>query len=164
MTASLNFYVDALGMDILVDTQTNGSWRSLFGADSDSAHGVYLGDASSVNNGSDGVVELIQFNNPLIAAPASVNYPETGFFLVSFWVGDQWQPILDRLAAMGLGGTPKVANFGNAPNPPTNYATVRDPDGTQILLAELSYINAVGTSTLDPDLGHKRRSLTARHY
>ncbi|KAL9619048.1 MAG: hypothetical protein Q9160_006303 [Pyrenula sp. 1 TL-2023] len=154
MTASLNFYVEALGLDIIVDTQTNGSWQSLFGADSDSAHGVYLGDASSINNGSDGVVELIQFNNPIIAPAASINYPETGFFLVSFWVGEQWQTILDRLATMGLGGAPKIANFGNGPNPPTNYATVRDPDGTQVLLAQVGYINPAGTRIARPDLGH----------
>ena len=141
MNKSLSFYRDGIGLDILVDTEVKGDWNTLFGSESSTAHGIYLGDSSSVNNGSDGVLELIKFQDVTEGPKLSVNHPQTGFFIISFWVGEELNSTLARLSTMGFGGTPRKASFGD---PLATYATVRDPDGTQVLLVSESYINSVG--------------------
>lgn len=141
MTKSLSFYCDGIGLDIIVDTEVKGDWKTLFGSDTTSAHGIYLGDATSVNNGSDGVLELIKFDDVTRGPKASLNSPQTGFFLASFWVGAGLNSTLARLQSLGFASKPRKATFGD---PLTTYASIRDPDGTQVLLVSNSYINSVG--------------------
>jgi hypothetical protein len=57
--------------------------------------------------------------------------PRTWFFLLSFFV--DVEATLGRLAALGLGGTPRRATQ-STPRGLITLATVRDPDGLLVLL------------------------------
>ncbi|KAH8799088.1 hypothetical protein F5884DRAFT_758567 [Xylogone sp. PMI_703] len=115
---SLSFYHEGIGLDILNDVEDVGDWKTLFGSNYKTFHGVFL-------------------EGPKV----SVKHPQSGLFLISFWVGDALNATLARLHSLGFGGVPKIATFGT---PPATYATVRDPDGTQVLLVSNSYVNSVG--------------------
>src|SRR3981081_4427855 len=58
--ASLRFYRDGLGLDVLQDRKVEGAWPGLFDAPSRPLHAVFLGDAH-VPDVSAGVLELIGF-------------------------------------------------------------------------------------------------------
>ncbi|KAH8582872.1 hypothetical protein B0O99DRAFT_647386, partial [Bisporella sp. PMI_857] len=125
LNRSLRFYRDGIGLEVLYDNnQTTGDWQTLFGAESNTYRRVYLGDSSTINNGSDGVLQLASFPGVTKGQKSSVTHPQTGFFLLSFWIGDALNvnSTLARLCSLGLGGVPREATFGN---PPTTYATVR---------------------------------------
>lgn len=138
---SLDFYVNGIGLDILNDRTAKGDWQTLFGTRTDTYRGMFLGNSESVNNGTDGVLHLALFDNVTKGHKVSAHHPQTGLFLVSFWVGDEFNATLARLKSKGFGGVPKIATFGT---PPTTYASVRDPDGTQVLLVSNTFINSVG--------------------
>lgn len=136
--------MDGLGLDIIRQYTFKGDLHTLFGTNSDAVPGYMLGDKSSVNNGTDGVIYLVEFadvrRNPSIYS----NTPETGLFLASFWMGNELNSTLARLKKLGLGGKPHITSFGVGADPFATYATVRDPDGTRLLLESRPYINSVG--------------------
>ncbi|KAI9735462.1 MAG: hypothetical protein M1818_006468 [Claussenomyces sp. TS43310] len=144
LSKSLTFYVDGLGLNIISNYTFAGDLKTLFGTDSSVLPGYFLGDASSVNNGTDGVLYLVEFadvrRNPTIYSSP----PETGFFLTSFWLGNELNSTLARLERLGLGGKPHVATFKVGSGPLATYATVRDPDGARVLLTSRPYINSLG--------------------
>jgi catechol 2,3-dioxygenase-like lactoylglutathione lyase family enzyme len=123
---SLRFYRDGIGLNVLMDHEFEGAWRSLFDAPSDRLRSIFLGDAAHPDAG---IVELVQFDG---AVPRGAwTPPATGFFLLSFLV--DVDEVLARLDDLGMGGEPRRIEVP-APTGSVAMATVRDPDG---LLVEL---------------------------
>jgi catechol 2,3-dioxygenase-like lactoylglutathione lyase family enzyme len=129
LEASLRFYHDGLGLDLLQDRQVEGDWPDLFGAPSRRVRAVFLGDAG-VPDDHAGVLELNVFDGD-VPEGAPPSPPRTGFFLLSFFV--DVEATLSRLAALGLGGPPRRVTQPT-PRGPVALATVRDPDGLLVLL------------------------------
>ena len=98
--ASLRFYSDGLGLDLLLDRHVEGNWPDLFDAPSRRVRAVFLGDAG-VPDDHAGVLELNVFDGDVPAGPPP-SPPRTGFFQLSFFV--DVEATLGRLAALGLGG------------------------------------------------------------
>ena len=129
LEASLRFYRDGVGLDLLRDRQVEGDWPDLFEAPSRRVRAVFLGDAG-VPDDHAGVLELNVFDGDVPAGPPP-SPPRTGFFLLSFFV--DVEATLSRLAALGLGGPPRRVTQPT-PRGPVTLATVRDPDGLLVLL------------------------------
>jgi catechol 2,3-dioxygenase-like lactoylglutathione lyase family enzyme len=129
LEASLRFYRDGLGLDLLLDRQVEGDWPELLDAPARSLRAVFLGDPQ-VPDDHAGVLELNVFDGDVPAGPPP-SPPRTGFFLLSFFV--DVEATLSRLAALGLGGPPRRVTQAT-PNGPITVATVRDPDGLLVLL------------------------------
>ena len=127
--ASLRFYRDGLGLDVLLDRRVEGDWPGLLDAPTRSMRAVFLGDAR-VPDDHAGVLELNVFDGDVPAGPPP-SPPRTGFFMLSFFV--DVDATLSRLAALGLGGPPRRV-IQSTPNGPVTVATVRDPDGLLVLL------------------------------
>jgi catechol 2,3-dioxygenase-like lactoylglutathione lyase family enzyme len=129
LEASLRFYRDGLGLDLLQDRQVEGDWPDLFGARSRSVRAVFLGDARVPDDHS-GVLELNVFDGDVPEGlPASPL--RTGFLLLSFFV--DVEATLARLARLNLGGSPRRVTQPTSSGPIT-ISTVRDPDGLLVLL------------------------------
>jgi len=129
LDASLRFYRDGLGLDVLMDEHFSGDWPALFRARGDRLHSIFLGDPASP---AAGVVELVAFDAGIANGPPPATEPVLGFFLLSFFVTDL-DTVLARLAELGLGSDPSRIEVPG-PVDPVAMATVRDPDG---LLVEL---------------------------
>ena len=129
LEASLRFYRDGLGLDVLLDRRVEGDWPGLLDAPTRSLRAVFLGDAR-VPDDHAGVLELNVFDGVVPAGPPP-SPPRTGFFMLSFFV--DVDATLSRLAALGLGGPPRRV-IQSTPNGPVTVATVRDPDGLLVLL------------------------------
>ncbi len=129
LEASLRFYRDGIGLDLLQDRHVEGDWPDLFDAPSRRVRAVFLGDAA-VPDDHAGVLELNVFDGDIPIRPPP-SPPRTGFFLLSFFV--DVEAALSRLAALGLGGPPRRATL-LTPRGLITLATVRDPDGLLVLL------------------------------
>jgi catechol 2,3-dioxygenase-like lactoylglutathione lyase family enzyme len=124
--ASLRFYRDGIGLDVLMDHVFEGDWPELFGAPSTTLRSIFLGDRRHPDAG---VVELVVFDPPTpVAPPAST--PHAGFFLLSFYV--DVAEVLGRLHALGFGPARRIEQ--PAPTGPVVMAAVRDPDGVLVEL------------------------------
>src|SRR5258708_14058778 len=102
LEASLSFYRDGIGLDLLQDRHVEGDWPDLFDAPSRRVRAVFLGDAG-VPDDHAGVLELNVFDGPIPQGPPP-SPPRTGSFLLAFIV--DVEATLSRLAAPGLGGPP----------------------------------------------------------
>jgi catechol 2,3-dioxygenase-like lactoylglutathione lyase family enzyme len=129
--ASLRFYRDGLGLQVLMDHEFDGDWRTLFDAPGDRLRSVFLGDPDTPDAG---IVELVAFAEDVAGyagngpRPAP---PEPGFFLLSFFV--DVPDTLARLDTLGLdGGVRRIRVPG--PGGDVEMATVRDPDGVLVEL------------------------------
>ena len=129
LEASLRFYRDGLGLDLLADRQVEGNWPDLFDAPSRSLRAVFLGD-TRVPDDHSGVLELNVFEGTVPEGPP-VSPLRTGFLMLSFFV--DVEAALGRLAGLGLGGSPRRVTQPT-PGGPITIATVRDPDGLLVLL------------------------------
>ncbi len=129
LDASLRFYRDGLGLDLLHDRHVEGDWPDLFDAPSRRVRAVFLGD-TGVPDDHAGVLELNVFDGDVPDGPPP-SPPRTGFFLLSFFV--DVEATLSRLAALGLGGPPRRVTQ-STPRGPITLATVRDPEGLLVLL------------------------------
>jgi catechol 2,3-dioxygenase-like lactoylglutathione lyase family enzyme len=138
LEASLRFYRDGLGLDLLQDRQVEGDWPDLFDAPSRRVRAVFLGDAR-VPDDHAGVLELNVFDGEVPQGPPP-SPPRTGFFLLSFFV--DVEAALIRLAALGLGGLPRRVTQ-STPRGTITLATVRDPDGLLVLLTPGSITRSV---------------------
>ena len=127
--ASLRFYRDGLGLDVMMDREFDGDWPTLFGARVQRLHSVFLGDPSAPDAG---VVELVAFDGMPGPAPAPAE-PTAGFFLLSLYVGDV-DAVLARLHDLGLGGEPTRIALPAPDGASVAMATVRDPDGVLVEL------------------------------
>ena len=128
---SLRFYRDGLGLQVLMDHEFDGDWRTLFDAPDDRLRSVFLGDPDSPDAG---IVELVTFvvdgtgADVTAAVPAP---PRPGFFLLSFFV--DVDATLDRLVAAGLDEPTRRIRVP-APGGDVEMVTVRDPDGVLVEL------------------------------
>jgi catechol 2,3-dioxygenase-like lactoylglutathione lyase family enzyme len=133
---SLRFYRDGLGLQVLMDHEFDGDWRTLFDAPGNRLRSVFLGDPDTPDAG---IVELVAFAADVTGdagSGPSPAPPEPGFFLLSFFVD-----VPDTLARLDTLGLDAGARRIRVPGPggDVEMATVRDPDG---VLVEL-----VGTAT-----------------
>ena len=129
LDASLRFYRDGIGLEVLQDRRVEGDWPYLLDAPSRTLRAVFLGDPQVPDDHS-GVLELNVFDGDVADSPA-VPPLRSGFLLLSFFV--DIEATLDRLARLGLGGSPRRVSQPT-PNGPLSIATVRDPDGLLVLL------------------------------
>ncbi len=123
--ASLVFWRDGLGFEVVMDQTFEGPWPELFGGESTTLRSLFLGEAASPESG---IVELVARDGtapPCADAPGS---PE-GFMLLSLHA--DLDTVLPRLAALGVGGEPTVATVG-----PVRLAVVRDPNGVRVELMD----------------------------
>jgi catechol 2,3-dioxygenase-like lactoylglutathione lyase family enzyme len=126
--ASLRFYRDGLGLQVLMDHEFDGDWRDLFDAAGNRLRSVFLGDPASPDAG---IVELVTFDGADAPGGAPVGPPERGFFLLSFFV--DVEATMARLAALGLDeATRRIRVPG--PGGDVDMVTVRDPDGVIVEL------------------------------
>ena len=131
LDASLHFYRDGLGLQVLMDHEFAGDWRILFDAPGDRLRSVFLGDPDSPDAG---IVELVAFAEDVArdgGAAATAASPRPGFFLLSFFV--DVDATLERLAAAGLDEPPRRIRVPG-PGGDVEMATVRDPDGVLVEL------------------------------
>ncbi len=138
--ASLVFWRDGLGLDVIMDETFEGPWPDLFGTTSTKLRSVFLGDASA---GDSGIVELVSTEGA-DSTDVGVPSPAEGFFLLSLFA--DLDEVLPRLAALGVGGEAKVADLG-----PTRLAVVYDPDGVRVEL-----MDTAAQSTLERLTGDER--------
>ena len=129
LEASLRFYRDGLGLELLADRQVDGDWPQLLDAPSRRVRAVFLGDPRVPDDHS-GVLELNVFEADVPEGPPASPL-RSGFLLLSFFV--DVEATLGRLASLGLGGAPRRVTQPT-PNGPLTIATVRDPDGLLVLL------------------------------
>ena len=138
LDASLRFYRDGLGLDVVMDHRFEGDWPALFDASSRHLRSVFLGDPASADAG---IVELVVFDD-VTAEPAgpvtAAGPPGSGFFLLSFFV--DVDATLRRLGSLGLAARPRRIEQPG-PGGPVSMATVRDPDG---ILVELIHAKEPG--------------------
>jgi glyoxylase I family protein len=130
LDASLGFYRDGLGLDVLLDREVEGDWPGLFDGPSRKLRAVFLGDAA-VPDVTAGVLELNAFVDGDVPTGFSPAHPTTGFFMLSYFV--DVEATLERLADLGLGGRARRVTQAT-PNGDIVIAMVRDPDGVRILL------------------------------
>ena len=128
--ASLRFYRDGLGLAVLMDEHFDGDWPTLFDAPSRRLRSVFLGEPAAPDAG---FVELVAFDGG-VGPGAGAPGPETGFFLLSFFV--DLDATLVRLDELGLGGTPRRIEQPGPGGSRVAMATVRDPDDVVVELIE----------------------------
>jgi glyoxylase I family protein len=128
--ASLRFYRDGLGLDVLMDHEFDGDWPALFGTTATRLRSVFLGDPAM---GNAGIVELVAFVGDPAAGPPDPPIPAAGFFLLSFFT--DVEATLARLRSLGLGGEPRRISVPG-PDRPVAMATVRDPDDVLVELID----------------------------
>jgi catechol 2,3-dioxygenase-like lactoylglutathione lyase family enzyme len=129
LEASLRFYRDGLGLELLQDRLVEGDWPGLLDAPGRSLRAVFLGDPRVPDDHS-GVLELNLFDGDVEGGPPA-SARRSGFLLLSFFV--DVESALGRLASLGLGGSPRRVTQPT-PNGPVTIAAVRDPDGLLVLL------------------------------
>jgi glyoxylase I family protein len=125
LEASLAFWRDGLGLDVLMDHDFEGPWPALFGAATTTLHSVFLGDKERPDSG---IVELVVTDGSATRPPAQVT-PTEGFFLVSLYA--DLDRVLPELATLGLGGEPRLESVG-----PVRLAVVVDPNGVWVELMD----------------------------
>ena len=129
--ASLRFYRDGLGLQVLMDHEFDGDWPTLFDAPSTRLRSLFLGDPATPDAG---IVELVTFavdgaeaDGPLPSAAR----PGHGFFLLSFFV--DVAATLARLAALGFDAPARRITVPG-PAGEVEMAAIRDPDGVLVEL------------------------------
>lgn len=124
--ASMRFWCDGLGFEPIMDQSFEGDWRTLLRASTSSLRAVFLGDPA---NPEAGIVELVDFGAVPNGAASSDDPAANGFLLLS--VMADLQSVLDRLADLGLGGTPRRVTVQGV-----DMAVVVDPNGVQVELVD----------------------------
>jgi catechol 2,3-dioxygenase-like lactoylglutathione lyase family enzyme len=127
--ASLRFYRDGVGLEVLMDQKFHGDWRTLFGAPTNRLRSVFLGDPGAPDSG---IVELVAFEGHAVDPKSRPAEPRAaGFFLLSFFV--DVDATLTRLGNLGFDAS---ASRITVPGPQgdVEMATVRDPDGVLVEL------------------------------
>ncbi len=127
MDASLRFWRDGLGFEVLMDHRFEGDWPSLFGAPSTSLRAVFLGDRETPGSG---IVELVDLGEVEHGRPRSLGSPASnGPLLLSLFT--DVTAVLDRLSALGSGGEPRRIEVSGV-----SMAVVIDPDGVLVELVD----------------------------
>jgi glyoxylase I family protein len=111
--ASMRFWRDGLGFELLMDETFEGDWKTLFDIDATKVRSVMMGDPSRAGSG---IVEFVQF--------IGADVPP-GFELLSLFVAD----VDDVLAKLGDDAVELRRIEVASPDGPVPMVTVRDPDG-----------------------------------
>lgn len=141
--ASLRFWRDGLGLRVLMDLGFDGDWPTLLRAPSTHLRAVFLGDPAAADAG---IVELVELGDVPEGAGDPDGPARTGFLLLSIIC--DLDASLDRLAGLGLGGTPRRVEVSGIA-----MAVVIDPDGVAVELvdsgaaANLERITGPGTAS-----------------
>ena len=114
--ASLRFWRDGLGFELVMDETFEGDWKTLFGIDATKVRSVMVGDPSRPGSG---IVEFVQF--------LGADVPP-GFELLSLFVGD----VDEALAKLGGAARELRRIEVDSPDGPVPMVTVRDPDGVLV--------------------------------
>jgi glyoxylase I family protein len=114
--ASLRFWRDGLGFELLMDETFEGDWKTLFDIDATKVRSVMVGDPSRAGSG---IVEFVQF--------LGAHVPP-GFELLSLFVGD----VDEALAKLGDDAKELRRIEVESPDGPVPMVTVRDPDGVLV--------------------------------
>ena len=114
--ASLRFWRDGLGFQLLMDETFEGDWKTLFGIEATKVRSVMVGDPSRPGSG---IVEFVQF--------VGADVPP-GFELLSLFVGD----VDEALAKLGDSASELRRIEVPSPDGPVPMVTVRDPDGVLV--------------------------------
>jgi glyoxylase I family protein len=123
---SLRFWRDGLGFAVLMDERFAGDWPTLLRAPSTALRAVFLGDPARPQAG---IVELVDLGDVPDGVEPALAPASSGFLLLS--VMTDLDAALDRLAALGLGGTPRRIEVSGVA-----MAVVVDPDGVQVELVD----------------------------
>jgi glyoxylase I family protein len=127
--ASLRFYRDGLGLELMMDAPFEGPWRELFDGPADRLRSVMLGDPGHPDAG---IVELVEFDGGA-AAPGGTGEPgASGFLLLSFYV--DVDATLQRLAGAGFADHRRITL--ETPHGELAMASICDPDGVLIELVD----------------------------
>lgn len=130
LEASVRFYRDGIGLEVLLEREVEGDWPTLLDAPSRRLRVAFLGD-SAVPDVTSGVLELTVFVGGEPPAPPPIRPPGAGLFMLSFWL--DVETTLARLDRLGMGGQPRRVEQ-STPTGTVSIATVRDPDGVLVLL------------------------------
>jgi glyoxylase I family protein len=131
LATSLRFWKDGIGLEEQMDETFAGDWPTLFGAPEPSLRSIFLGDPADEMSG---LVELVEFRGGSAVGPAAPPAPTVGFFLLSVYTSVD--ETLGRLAALGLGGTPRRISLPVG----VEMAVVRDPNGVLVELIDTSKV------------------------
>ena len=124
--ASLRFWRDGLGFQVVMDERFEGDWPTLLRAPSRSLRAVFLGDPA---HPSSGIVELVDLGDVGDPAWGADRTAPAGFLLLS--VVTDLDAALARLAHVGLGGPPRRIEVSGVA-----MAVVTDPDGVAVELVD----------------------------
>ena len=125
LEASLHFYRDGIGLDVLFDVTFDANFEALLGVPTERPHIVFLGDREHPEVGRIELIDLGTGDPP--DGRTAPGLPHRGMCLVSFHV--PVEETLRRLADLGLGGAPR-----SIPGPDGLAAVVIDPDGVMVEL------------------------------
>jgi catechol 2,3-dioxygenase-like lactoylglutathione lyase family enzyme len=126
--ASYRFYTEGVGLEVVLDATMDADLGPLIGMTTSKVRTVFLGSKADPDVGA---LELMDFFDDRISSqPSRSGVPERGACLVSFVV--PVREVLDRLAAMGLGGSPRTMPTRTG----GTAATVVDPDGVVVELLD----------------------------
>jgi catechol 2,3-dioxygenase-like lactoylglutathione lyase family enzyme len=121
---ALRFWQDGMGLTQLFDHSFSGSWRQLFGAETDELRSIFLGDGDA------GLVELVMMAGSGAALPPGA--PRAGLFLVSFERDVDEQ--LARLAELGFEAEVRRIEQPAGAGKVVPMAVIRAPDGVLVEL------------------------------
>ena len=124
--ASLVFWRDGLGFEVLMDTRFDGDWPTLLRAPTTSLRAVFLGDPADAGAG---IVELVDLGSVPVGAQPADGPAASGLLLLS--VMADVDDTLERLRSLGLGGEPRRVAVGGIA-----MAVVVDPDGVLVELVD----------------------------
>ena len=124
--ASLRFWRDGIGFQVLMDERFEGDWPTLLHAPDRSLRSVFLGDPARPDAG---VVELVDLGAVEPPAGQGDGPASAGFLLLS--VMADVEAALARLADLGLGGPPRRVEVSGVA-----MAVVADPDGVLVELID----------------------------
>ena len=124
--ASLRFWREGLGFEVLMDRRFEGDWPVLLHAPTRSLRALFLGNPA---NWESGIVELLDLGELEDLPGSTTAHASTGFFLLS--VMTDMNAALERLSALGLGGEHRKIEVSGVA-----MAVVTDPDGVLVELVD----------------------------
>ncbi len=140
--ASLRFWRDGLGFEVMMDERFDGDWPTLLGAASNSLRAVFLGDRAHPESG---IVELVDLGSPIESVASAGASPRPGVLLLSIMT--DVDAVLGRLAELGLGGTPQRIEVSGV-----GMAVVIDPDGVLVELVDTGATANLGRLARSADI------------
>lgn len=124
--ASLRFWRDGLGFEVMMDESFEGDWPTLLRAPSRDLRAVFLGEPANLAGG---IVELVDLGDVPAAEPDDGAPAREGLLLLS--VMTDVEATLARLGELDLGGDVRRVDVHGVA-----MAVVTAPDGTLVELVD----------------------------